>query len=518
MKFRNPFVKKQENINTQYSNETGRLPLNATRMDRTRRGIQVYSPSQLMALTGRDQDGRLLSWHGEQPYFYLTNEQRNQIFKLSSPIFGVVSSRMNRISSIDFNIVPVRKIEDQISDQLKDKATIYNELKGSIDIRDLMLKAKIFKELKQDLPLLKNDLSNFNSCLLRWRKSLQKKIENSSDEIKDWLMEPNQGTTWESYIKKVVFDLHIHGCSSTYKEVQDGRVENFDTLIGGSVFKMKEAYFSSINGYIQVIYGFEPQMFFDNEIMYMEWLPTSVQSQSMVPLEALINMIAEQLLFDGRMAEQADGTAPPEKLVVITESSPFGDLTDNTLVPLNPHEQKRIETKINEPRKNKIMTFSGNHVEVVDLSMDNKLEFFNLRRKDIREEVGLVFNMSNMEMNLTGSDDTSGRQTADAQLEIEQGKGTGPILKLIQSNISRYILPHRYGSGWQLEFIRQKNELEERQLDLLKLQTGEYTQNELREYRGQPQFDDERFNLPKDSAPQEAGENQLNPLYMKQLQ
>lgn len=507
-------------INTVYSNEVGRNPINFLKNDRRKRGIQVYSTSQIMSTTGRDKDGILLTWGTEQPYFYLTADQRNSMFRLSSIIFGIVSSRMNRISQVDYNIVPIKKMEDQTADEMKELRAIYMEYLESTEMSHLMIKARIFRTLQQSMPLLKKDLSNFDSCLLRWKRSIQRKNEFTSDEIKEWLMQPNQGTTWEDYVKKVVYNLHIHGCEATYKQFQDTRLENFDSLVGGTVFKLKKAYFSTVSGYIQVISGFEPQVFFSDEICYMDYLPTSVQSQSMVPLEALINMVSEHLLFDGLMAEWADGTKPPEKMVLITDNSPFGspDQDQEFSVGVNPEEQKRIETKLNEPRKNAIMTFSGNNVEVVDLSRSSTMEFQNNRKKDIREECAMVFNMSNMEINLTGAGDTSGRATSEAQAEIEQGKGTGPILKIIQNHITHDILPFRFGNGWMIDFVKSKNETEERQLDLIKLQTGELTPNELRESRGKPLFQDEKYNLPKDSMAGSPGENAVSPQYMKMVE
>jgi hypothetical protein len=104
--------------------------------------------------------------------------------------------------------------------------------KQSIDFRHVSIKARIYKELVSELPDLKPDLSNFDSALLRWKRRHQRNIESKSDEIKDWLMEPNQGTSWESYIKKVIYNLHIHGADATYKQVQDGKLENFDSLVG----------------------------------------------------------------------------------------------------------------------------------------------------------------------------------------------------------------------------------------------------------------------------------------------
>src|SRR5271157_2737813 len=148
-------------INTQYSNELGRNPINFLKQDRHRRGIQVYTTSQILRTTGRDKNGLLLSWGTEQPYFYLTADQRNQMVRLSSIIFGIVSSRMNRISSIDFDIVPMHKRIEEMAEKFKDSKELYNEFKTSLDYRDVAMKANIVRTLRKYMPDMKSDLSNF---------------------------------------------------------------------------------------------------------------------------------------------------------------------------------------------------------------------------------------------------------------------------------------------------------------------------------------------------------------------
>ena len=165
------------------------------------------------------------------------------------------------------------------------------------------------------------------------------------------------------------------------------------------------------------------------------------------------------------------------------------------------------------------MTFAGNDVKVVDLSRENTMAIQNDRQKDIREDVALVFNMSNMEVNLTGSADTGGRSTSESQAEIEQGKGVTPLLKLIEESISKNILPFRFGFGWKMEFSKSKNDLQEQQINTIRLSNGEVTINELREEKNKPQFDDPQFDKPMNAGQQQgqAGSNPAQPQYTKQV-
>jgi hypothetical protein len=202
------------------------------------------------------------------------------------------------------------------------------------------------------------------------------------------------------------------------------------------------------------------------------------------------------------MAAQADGTKPPEKLVIVTNpTNPFANFDKPEMVemPLDANEQQRIEQKINTPKKGSIITFSGNDAKIIDLSRENTMGIQNERQKDIRSEVGLVFNASDIEMNLGGGDNTSGRATAEMQYEIDLGRGVYPIVKLIEAKINRDIMPFRYGSEYTFEFKKMKNEKEEREVDTLRLDNGEITVNELREEKGYTPFDGEQFNRPRNT-------------------
>jgi hypothetical protein len=311
-------------------------------------------------------------------------------------------------------------------------------------------------------------------------------------------MQPNINDRYDEFIKKIIFDLLVHGNFAVYKEQLNGRLENMYCLPGGTVVPLKSKFVGGANAYVQVSNRMDTSMiYFSDELAYANYIPNSARAYGFIPLEALVNKIAETLLFDRLMADQADGTKPPEKMVIIAENSPFGDINKEYNVPINPDEQQRIEAKVNAPKKNAIMTFSGNVVQVVDLSRENTMSIQMQRQKDIREEVGLVFQATSMEMNLTGSENISGRSTAEAQREIYNSRGIKPILKLLESVFNRDIIPFRVGTGWKLEYDIGKNEIED--LDILqrKVNTGLYSVNELRmDELNEPPFPDEQFDKP----------------------
>lgn len=487
--------------------------------ERKRRGYSVYTLSQLMAVTARDRTGSLMTGKYEQSLFYLSIDERISIFRLCAPVHAVVTGRMNRISGMPIKVVSEKKDEDRKAEKLKTLHAIYQEYKDAEDMKYVIAKGRIAQLISQDLPDVLPDMSNFNSSMLRWHKRIIGVQTDRCDEIQNWLMEINPVDRWEDFIKKYIFDLMIHGQASIFKEAMNGKIENLYMLPGGSIMPLKDRYVGGATAYVQLISGYEPKVYFSDELSYSTYVPSSARAYGMVPLEALVNKVSESLLFDKLMADQADGTKPPEKMVVIADNSPFGPMGQDAeyKVPIDPDEQSRVETKMNMPKKNAIMTFSGNDVTVVDLSRENTMQIQMQRQKDIREEVAMVYNATNMEMNLSGSDQTSGRSTSEQQAEIMQQRGVLPIIQMIEVKFNRDILPFRFGWGCTLEFETGKSEKDEIALLQQKVQTGLFSVNELRlEELNKDPFPGEQFDVPAGAQQAQPGQDEQNPMFTKQ--
>jgi hypothetical protein len=426
---------------------------------------------------------------------------------------------MNRISNTDFKIVTKKNNEDKIADKLRGYDSIYKERLQFTDTTSIILKARILAEVKKELPDILPDFSNFDRALIRWSRKIKSSSLEICNEIYEWLQEPNHGTTYAEFAKKYTYDYMIHGSASAYKNIINEKLENFENLPGGTILKLKPKYFSTGYAFVQVTNGYDYQVFFSDEIAYAEYLPVSHSTQGMIPLEALISMVAENLLYNDKMAKEADGTKKPEKIIVVTRQSAFEGMNSEgkTEIELPPDEQARIDEKIKSPVKGAVMTLTGNTAQVLDIGNNDNLSLQNARQKDIREECAFVFSMTNMEVNLGGSDQTSGRSTAEVQQEIEQGKGAGPIFRSLQNFITTQILPYRYGVNYLMQYDLGMSEKEQVELDILKLQSGELTQNELRELKNKPLFNGQEFDMPKESAQVGAGDSEINPVYMKSL-
>lgn len=467
-----------------------------------RRGIQVFTMSQLMSVTGKNSHGETITGQYEQPYFYLSVDERINIFRLCAPVHAVIKARMNRISTMPYRVTCKNKTVDMDIERLKNMKSVAMEYSETKDMKYKVASRKLVQSIMEELPDVLPDLSNFDKALLRYSKKVKMLDNDRVEEIEEWLQEPNLEDKWQDFIKKWVFDLMVHGAATIYKQKLGDKIENLYILSGGSVIPLKTKWVGGSYGFVQIIQGFEPEIYFQDEVCYSSYIPSTARAYGFIPLEALINKVTESLLFDDLMAKQADGTKLPQKMVIVTDNSPFGSLDKEIQMPLPLEEQKRLENKLNTPKKGSVITFSGNSATVVDLSRENTMSIQMQRQKDIREEVALVFDATNMEMNLGGSDSTSGRETSEQQAEIMHSRGILPILRIIETKFNREILPYRFGYGYSIEFDSGKDEMQEIDRIDKMAKTGIYSINEIRVNElGEDPFSGEEYDKPM-NAPQ----------------
>jgi hypothetical protein len=488
-----------------------------------KRGWTIYNIAELLSLSGKTKEGKWLTQNYQPEIFTLSVYDRQRIVERCSPVLGVVSSRQNRISAMDWDIVPKNKEEDRIVSELKSYYSVFKEYVQEDAIQYKVVAYRMFYKMKQVLPDLLPDAKNFSSSLVRWSRSIKMGKQSVAEEIEEWLQHLNAQDTWEDYLKKYVFDLLVHGATSNYKTMDEAsnRLSSVTILPGGSVIPLRTATVSPITMYAQVMPGLEPQFFFTNEIVYSNYLPVSAKSYGIVPLEALVNKIAESLLFDELMAEQADGTKPPNKAVIFGGNSPFGNegAEFDREIPLDDAEQARAEEKLNTARKNAIVTLTGMGTPMVlDLTRENTMSVQMERQKMIREEVALVFNMSNLEINQTNGDGVSGRNTSESLETIDQNKGVIPIVRTIEKDFNYGILPFRYGNGYLLKARVGIDEEAELDMNIKKVQSGLYSVNEIRTNElGEDPFDGDEFEKPQNAQQQQPDGTEMNPLNMRQV-
>ncbi len=478
--------------------------------DLSGRGINVYNVSELQGYVGRDKQGEMISGYTERPMFTLSLQERMEMFNRTTTLQGVITGRAKRISGLNWKVSRKTQDNDRVISTLGEFKEIYDEASADpTDIKMLVIKYKMKQNILAKLPDIFDDLSNFDSALRRLKKRQNRSDEDQSTVIEEWLKQPNINDTFSQMMHKWVVDLMVHGSTAIYKEYSGSDLSNFYILPGGTVFPFRDMHVGGVSAYFQIIPSMESQVYFNDEIAFSSYISTSWSSYGICPLEALINKVAETLLFDRRSADQADGTRPPEKLIIFGKTpSPFGNLTSSGEfdMPLDPLEQKRIETRVNTARKEAIATLTGvGTPTVMDISKSDTFSAQQARQDKLLRDMALIYNMSNMEVNLAGGEFTSGKETSDSQKEIDQEKGVSPMLKSIESIINREIIPFRFGYDYEFKFDVEPSETEQVELEQKKMQTGTYTVNEIREKRGDDVFTDPKYDEPQPPIPEEGG-------------
>ena len=491
-------------------------------LSRQARGLNIYNITELQGITAINKHGETSTGTTERPLFLLSIDDRIEMFKRTTMLQGVITGRAKRIAGLNWKVIRKTKDDDRILAFLKEYKELYDELEGTTDIKMLATKFMMKKKLKERMPELMDDMSNFKPALRRLKRKMNRRDEDTSTEIEEWMKTPNIHDTFATLIHRWIVDLMIHGSVGLYKEYDiQKKLSNFYVLPGGTVFPYRSPTVGGVSAYFQIIPTFEPKIYYDDEIAFSSYIPTSWSSYGEVPVEALINKVAETLMFDRRSADQADGTVPPEKLIIFGQNpSPFGGLTQTGEfeLPMEKAEQKRIETKLNTARKEAIATLSGVGKPVVmDISKADTYSAQSDRQDKLLRDMALIYNMSNMEVNLAGGDFTSGKETSDSQKEIDQEKGVGPILKSIEELINRQILPFRFGYDFEFKFDVEPSEQEQVELEEKKMRTKTYAVNEIRESRGDDVFPDEKYDIPEEGVQQPPDGSEMDPLNMRSM-
>jgi hypothetical protein len=292
---------------------------------------------------------------------------------------------------------------------------------------------------------------------------------------------------------------------------------NVYVMPGGTVTPIHGDYVGDFYGFVQMLYSntAEAQLFFKDEIALTTYMPNSAVQYGMNPIDALLNLVTESLLFEQMAAEMADGQTPPQKMVVFGEKDGglgMGgaglDLND----PIDENEQSRIELKMNRKLKDRaIATLTGYGTPMVlDLSKADTFPSQMQRVDQIKKQVGLVYNATNLELNETGGDGTSGRNTSEAQERIENAKGTRPLYMAFEDLHNHQIIPFRFGTGYRIEFASSKSDDEKIAYAKAQKDSGLFSVNEIRvgTFNEDP-YDDPQFDVPQGATPAQAAGDAL---------
>jgi phage portal protein BeeE len=447
------------------------------------RGVTVYTIGELIGISGKNKKGNIQYGPFQDPYrSFLTPHQIELIIRRSWPILSVIGKRQGQIGTLEISVKHESEGEDHRT--WEDLKQSYTEWIQSPDPEYQIAAGYAESKIREHFPEIIPGLGNFDTAMRRAERRQKRELTQKKNEIMNWLYHPNPTDTWQEFVEKWVQSAMGHGKVAIYKKWVGGILDSMYVLPGGSVTPERPYSVGEPGRYVQIVQGHENKYYAEDEISFSVYRPSASISIGYTPIEAIIDQIAAGMLQFQFVAKRADGSAPPETLVVLGEKSDLsGDLTEDITV--DTEEQARVEEKLNIARENAVAVLQGVGTPVVlDLSKGSDMPHLPELMRLIISAVGSVFQATPMEMNLGGSDYTSGRSTAEAQAEIARNTAVLPLMKKLGDIITYEILPLRYGPGWELQWPKGMSEADAVALENAKMQTGTYTADEIRQARG----------------------------------
>lgn len=467
------------------------------------RGFQVISSNEIIKLTALDKHNKERETEVQLKYSSVDPMIALQVYQKCSPVFGIVNKRAFRVSSTNWDIIPVKKIEDEIAVKLKDAHSIYKEYEGDSSMESIRIQLESLKLIYSNLPTVRNDLSNFDSALFRTMRQIRHSESNRCNEIEDFLAYPSPGLSMSDLLKIIVSDLQVHGRIALVKQILgDGKLGNIKPLSGGTVYPIKTIYASnSVEGYVQIVDSLEsPQVFFSDEIMFSHYMPNSAVSYGMTPIDAMINLMTEFLYFEEQGKNKADGNEPPQKLIVFGQPNEFGQEDGSETI--DPDEQRRVENKLNRNQKRKaIATLTGYGTPIsIDLSNNDIYNSLMQRQEQILKFVAIAFSASNNEIN----DNNDNLATSKVNERYDYSSGIAPIYGTIEDMFNYEYLNYKYGGNYIFKFNPILDEKEKFELAKLKKDSGLMDINEIRvKDLGLEPYPESDYSRPSGANPQQ---------------
>jgi hypothetical protein len=498
-------------------------------------GWAVYRPENFINRTGTDTKGKKISvpidtqsWYSIDPLTCL------EIFKTSYLVQSAISRHAQIVSSLNFKVIPSYTIEDEIVYDIKRSKSIL-DLIGDIEITPNDFKYNLqgkIREVKEQQKhrlnikkylgkyFIKNDLSNFDSCLRQYVKDIKRLVNESSSQIEDWIYKPSDKIQFQDFLLQYVIDLLLHGrvaiqlptifTDERNISILDKDLEPFDgfaLLPGGSVYQIAHKYIGEdimlgedSPAYIQLMYslmgfGFlDPKIFSAKELSTAQYLPNSSMQEGFKPLDAVLLSILEVNNFSSMMVDYANAEKPPEYLIfVIDDTSMFGQgssIADKDKVDLE--EIERLETSINKRRKEeqvRILKQVGKDVKLINVSKENIIPMLMQREERIEKIVNRIFNGTSNELSMQDTSAIINNSTGEVQNNIYYNSVIKPIVETIENQFTYEILQRRFGyasnfndriARWQLKFQDSESEVSQIQKAQIAMSTNLYSKNEVR--------------------------------------
>ena len=439
-----------------------------------------------------------------------------QIARFSVPVFSVISTRIKQIISLEWQIVPIHQEEDALKTHIISKVNLYEEFKEDPIYEHVAIEA--VEQLKTDLPLLKDDLTNVWSCYERRKNEIRKKRRREIKKIKNFFLQPNREEDFSEFMHKVLWDLLVFGKSSIYKILSAGRLINNDGMItemvslkGSSVIPRKGVKILSTTGYYQFVkepFSLDKAIFFElDEISYLQYLPNNYSIHGLTPIEVIVQLVAENLFYDTKRVKEFEDGRPPEGLLLLNQVDEESEKSESS-ESVSEEQKESVNDEINKRSQleDTIKVLTGvDKVQFIDFSRKEH-DFKGLERSEfIWRAVALAYNMNPQEIGLV---EDVNRSTAEVQEQSERRKGIKPLLQEIENKFTAEFIHEMGFTNYKFQYTSEENR--RATAKIYKDEAFWKSPNEIRVEDGREPYPEKMYDrpIPQGAGTQQSGESE----------
>ena len=418
--------------------------------------------------------------------------------ELSLPVFAICQWIIRQIV-----ITPKQvKVKDgfDLSEKLQEEAadlfSLWEEWKDLGDDAPIAAEAKL--QLTAMIPNLRPDMANFKPAMYREIRRLRAEDDIRIKEAEKLYSKPNDEEDWIRFVERWVWDLlwsgegvvrlfrNLEKVAAEGLEAKGGRVTRMTALKGDTVHPIRTHTILSLIGYAQEIMS-EGQLlstkFETEDIMTIQYAPSTALGKGMTPLQVLVSQLREQLHYDhSRHLDSKHGTPPDGILVTTPSKDSIAHMGGDGEGGMTRKQKVELEAAINRRSEPNILKVLGLKKGVDQIKYIKFRESDNdsqglARQEQIQRNAASVWGVS-WDM-VFGGGSVKIRTGVVMDRKVSHESGVKPVTMKMSGALTTRTLDDTAHDGLELVFLDEQMTLAER-LDAGQKAVGLYTINEVR--------------------------------------
>ena len=419
--------------------------------------------------------------------------------ELSLPVFAICQWIIRQIVITPRQV----KVKDGfgLSGKLKEEASdLFSLWEEWNDLgADSPVAAEAKVQLDDMIPNLRPDMANFKPAMYREIRRLRAEDEIRIKQAKKLYSKPNDEEDWIKFVERWVWDLlwsgegvvrlfrNLEKVAAEGIEGKGGRVTRMTALKGDTVHPIRTYTILSLVGYAQELMT-EGQLlstrFEAEDIMTIQYAPSTALGKGMTPLQVLVSQLREQLHYDHSRHLDSKHGKPPDGVLVTTPSKDnVAHMGGDGEGGMTRTQKVDLEAAINRRSDPNILKVLGlkkgvEKIEFIRFRHTDKDSQGLARQEQIQRNACAVYGVS-WDMIFGGAAHKI-RTGSVMDRKVSHESGVKPITMKMKGALTTRTLDDTVHDGLELVFLDEQMTLSER-LEAGQKAVGLYTVNEIRE-------------------------------------